>query len=139
MDWLTENKIPVADVAEDALDWLQTNGAWFFDGLSDLMERLIEQSIILSAVELIDLTLERSGYKRLVQEDKERGEERWDSSTATKSGVRPKSRAVFYCSVQINALLDGRYDKVFLQRRQPTAQMRRLREPRAVCVLGNAV
>ena len=23
MDWLTENKIPVADVAEDALDWLQ--------------------------------------------------------------------------------------------------------------------
>ncbi len=42
MDWLTENKIPVADVAEDALDWLQTNGAWFFDGLADLMERLIE-------------------------------------------------------------------------------------------------
>ena len=42
MDWLTENKIPVADVAEDALDWLQTNGAWFFDRLSDLMERLIE-------------------------------------------------------------------------------------------------
>jgi len=42
MDWLTENKIPVAAVAEDALDWLQTNGAWFFDGLSDLMERLID-------------------------------------------------------------------------------------------------
>ncbi|UOA32151.1 Glycine betaine transport system permease protein OpuAB [Sulfitobacter sp. DSM 110093] len=42
MDWLTENKIPVADVAEDALDWLQSNGAWFFDGLSDLMERLID-------------------------------------------------------------------------------------------------
>lgn len=42
MDWLTENKIPVADVAEDALDWLQTNGAWFFDRLSDLMERLID-------------------------------------------------------------------------------------------------
>ncbi|MEX3315018.1 choline ABC transporter permease subunit [Sulfitobacter sp. PS-8MA] len=42
MDWLTENKIPVADVAEDALDWLQINGAWFFDGLSDAMEWLIE-------------------------------------------------------------------------------------------------
>ena len=42
MDWLTENKIPVADVAEKALDWLQTNGAWFFDGLSDLMEWLID-------------------------------------------------------------------------------------------------
>ncbi|MEM5543201.1 choline ABC transporter permease subunit [Sulfitobacter sp. AS92] len=42
MDWLTENKIPVADVAETALEWLQTNGAWFFDGLADLMERLID-------------------------------------------------------------------------------------------------
>ncbi|NUH64661.1 choline ABC transporter permease subunit [Sulfitobacter sp. S0837] len=42
MDWLTENKIPVAKVAEDALDWLQINGAWFFDGLSDAMEWLIE-------------------------------------------------------------------------------------------------
>ena len=42
MDWLTENKIPVADVAERALDWLQINGAWFFDGLSEAMEWLIE-------------------------------------------------------------------------------------------------
>jgi glycine betaine/proline transport system permease protein len=42
MDWLTENKIPVADVAERALDWLQINGAWFFDGLSEAMEWLID-------------------------------------------------------------------------------------------------
>ena len=42
MDWLTDNKIPVADVAERALEWLQINGAWFFDGLSEAMEALIE-------------------------------------------------------------------------------------------------
>jgi len=67
---------------------------------ADLMERLIEQSIILSAVELIDLTLERSGYKRLVQEDKERGEERWDNilelrgSASNFEGPEPRERLI---------------------------------------------
>jgi DNA helicase-2/ATP-dependent DNA helicase PcrA len=67
---------------------------------ADLMERLIEQSIILSAVELIDLTLERSGYKRLVQEDKERGEERWDNilelrgSASNFDGPEPRERLI---------------------------------------------
>ncbi|MGJ8617804.1 MAG: choline ABC transporter permease subunit [Sulfitobacter sp.] len=42
MNWLTENKIPIADVAETALDWLQINGEWFFDGLATSMEWLIE-------------------------------------------------------------------------------------------------
>jgi|TARA_R110002049_G_scaffold10127_3_gene50375 glycine betaine/proline transport system permease protein len=42
MNWLTENKIPIADVAENALDWLQINGAWFFDGLALAMEWLID-------------------------------------------------------------------------------------------------
>ena len=42
MDWLTERKIPVGDIAGDSFDWLQTNGAWFFDGLSDAMDALIE-------------------------------------------------------------------------------------------------
>ena len=42
MNWLTDNKIPVDDVAETAFDWLQTNGAWFFDGLALAMEALIE-------------------------------------------------------------------------------------------------
>jgi len=42
MNWLTENKIPIADVAETALDWLQINGEWFFDGLATAMEWLIE-------------------------------------------------------------------------------------------------
>jgi glycine betaine/proline transport system permease protein len=42
MDWLTDNKIPVDDVAEAVFDWLQINGGWFFDGLSDAMEMLID-------------------------------------------------------------------------------------------------
>jgi DNA helicase-2/ATP-dependent DNA helicase PcrA len=67
---------------------------------ADLIERLIEQSIILSAVELLDLTLERSGYKRLVQEDKERGEERWDNilelrgSASNFEGPEPRERLI---------------------------------------------
>ena len=42
MDWLTERKIPVDDVAEYVFDGLAINGAWFFDGLAAGMERLIE-------------------------------------------------------------------------------------------------
>ncbi|MSU89126.1 choline ABC transporter permease subunit [Rhodobacteraceae bacterium 2CG4] len=42
MDWLTENKIPVGDAAARLFDWLQANGAWFFDGLAEGMEALID-------------------------------------------------------------------------------------------------
>jgi glycine betaine/proline transport system permease protein len=42
MDWLTDNKIPVGRTAGRIFDWLQVNGAWFFDALSDAMEALIE-------------------------------------------------------------------------------------------------
>ena len=43
MDWLTDNKIPVGKwAAKTAFDWLQDNGAWFFDGLADGMEVLID-------------------------------------------------------------------------------------------------
>ncbi len=42
MDWLTENKIPVGTSARAVFDWLQDNGAWFFDGLSEIMESLID-------------------------------------------------------------------------------------------------
>jgi len=41
MNWLTETKIPVGRTAGRAFDWLQDNGAWFFDGLSDAMDSLI--------------------------------------------------------------------------------------------------
>lgn len=42
MDFLTRYKIPVGDWAEAGFNWLQTNGGWFFDGLADAMERLID-------------------------------------------------------------------------------------------------
>ncbi len=42
MNWLTDNKIPVDDVAENAFNWLQINGEWFFDGLATAMEWLID-------------------------------------------------------------------------------------------------
>src|SRR5690554_6894067 len=42
MDWLTDTKIPVGRTAGQIFDWLQTNGAWFFDGLSSAMRTLID-------------------------------------------------------------------------------------------------
>lgn len=42
MDWLTDTKIPVGRTAGQIFDWLQTNGAWFFDGLSIAMRTLID-------------------------------------------------------------------------------------------------
>jgi glycine betaine/proline transport system permease protein len=42
MDWLTDNKIPVGRVAAQLFDWLQANGAFFFDAISDGMEALID-------------------------------------------------------------------------------------------------
>ena len=42
MEWLTETKIPIGKWAAGIFDWLQINGAWFFDGLSITMEALID-------------------------------------------------------------------------------------------------
>jgi len=42
LDWLTDNKIPVGKAAGDFFDWLQANGDWFFDGLADALDALIE-------------------------------------------------------------------------------------------------
>ncbi len=42
MDWLEDRKIPIGKWAGDFFDWLQDNGAWFFDGLAELMEFLID-------------------------------------------------------------------------------------------------
>ena len=42
MDWLTDNKIPIGTTAATIFDWLQANGAWFFDGLALGMESLID-------------------------------------------------------------------------------------------------
>ena len=45
----------------------------------NLIDGLAAESEALDLLELIDLTLERSGYKRYLQEGAERGEERWDN------------------------------------------------------------
>ena len=42
MEWLTDTKIPIGKTARAVFDWLQDNGAWFFDGLAEIMEALIE-------------------------------------------------------------------------------------------------
>ncbi|MEL6677246.1 MAG: choline ABC transporter permease subunit [Pseudomonadota bacterium] len=42
MDWLTETKIPVGKSARSAFEWLQDNGAWFFDSLDAGLEALID-------------------------------------------------------------------------------------------------
>ena len=42
MEWLTENKIPVGKWAKKVFDWLQDHGAWFFDGLAEMLEALID-------------------------------------------------------------------------------------------------
>ena len=46
---------------------------------ADLFARLVEQSLVLQPQELIDLAMERSGYVRMLQEDKETGEERMEN------------------------------------------------------------
>jgi len=42
MEWLTDHKIPVGKTAKSVFDWLQHHGSWFFDGLADWGERLID-------------------------------------------------------------------------------------------------
>jgi glycine betaine/proline transport system permease protein len=42
MEWLTEEKIPVGKSAKAVFDWLQAHGGWFFDGLAEALEVLIE-------------------------------------------------------------------------------------------------
>jgi glycine betaine/proline transport system permease protein len=42
MDWISAAKIPVGPWARDAVDWLTANAAWFFDGLANGIEALID-------------------------------------------------------------------------------------------------
>ena len=42
MDWITEAKIPVGQWAGDGVDWLTANAAWFFNGLADAVNALID-------------------------------------------------------------------------------------------------
>jgi glycine betaine/proline transport system permease protein len=42
MDWLTETKIPVGDLAEVLFDWLKTNGRPVFDLISNFLDAMID-------------------------------------------------------------------------------------------------
>ena len=42
MEWMQDWKIPVGQWASGIFDWLLANAGWFFDGLSDGMEALID-------------------------------------------------------------------------------------------------
>jgi glycine betaine/proline transport system permease protein len=35
LDWITDTKIPVGATARRVFDWLQANGGFVFDGISD--------------------------------------------------------------------------------------------------------
>ncbi|MCH8109486.1 MAG: ATP-binding domain-containing protein, partial [Chloroflexi bacterium] len=54
----------------------------------DLVSRLVDESKNLDLIELIDLTLERTGYKRYLLEDAERGEDRWENIQEFRSSAR---------------------------------------------------
>ena len=45
MDWLTDTKIPVGNVARTVVEWLTANATWFFDGMSDAVQWLIDVSL----------------------------------------------------------------------------------------------
>lgn len=47
MEWLEDNKLPIGDAAEAAVDWLTDNAAWFFDGMSDGLETMIDGILFL--------------------------------------------------------------------------------------------
>lgn len=42
MDWITDAKIPIGKAAKTLFDWLQEYGSGFFDGLSSVLEALID-------------------------------------------------------------------------------------------------
>ena len=54
----------------------------------ELIEALASESESLDLVELIDLVLERSGYRRYVQDEAERGEERWENIQELRNTAR---------------------------------------------------
>ncbi|MEN0087924.1 MAG: choline ABC transporter permease subunit [Pseudomonadota bacterium] len=55
MDWLTDNKLPVGKWAAAIVDWLTDNASGFFDGLSFVLEGMIDT--ILAVLEAIPALL----------------------------------------------------------------------------------
>ncbi len=42
MEWLTDHKIPIGKWAKAFVDWLTDNAFWFFDGISIVLETMID-------------------------------------------------------------------------------------------------
>lgn len=42
MEWIEAAKIPIGKWAGEIVDWLTDNGAWFFDGLANIVNALID-------------------------------------------------------------------------------------------------
>ena len=42
VDWLTQHKIPIGSWAKALVDWLTANAYWVFDGISAMLETLID-------------------------------------------------------------------------------------------------
>lgn len=47
VNWLTENQIPIGSWASSFVDWLTTNGEWFFDQLSFILAHVIDALLYL--------------------------------------------------------------------------------------------
>ncbi|EBA12535.1 choline ABC transporter permease subunit [Roseobacter sp. CCS2] len=70
MSWLTDNKIPVGDWSENAVDWLKENGRPAFDAVSDGLDFMIDgivwilqtppEAVVIAAFILLTWVLQRS-------------------------------------------------------------------------------
>ncbi|EJC77288.1 choline ABC transporter permease subunit [Rhizobium hidalgonense] len=70
MNWITEFKIPIGSWAKAFVDWLTSNGAWFFDQLASLLSHVIDgllfvlqkphPLIVIAAIAAIAFWLRRS-------------------------------------------------------------------------------
>ena len=67
------------DQAPSTLASLPSRSVRALTNFRDLIDGLSKESESLDLVGLIELVLERSGYKRYAQEEAERGEERWEN------------------------------------------------------------
>ncbi len=93
---------------------LSKRAAGSVTAFAELFERLVEQSLALQPPDLIDLAMERSGYVRWLQEDKETGEERMENlrelrgSAEQYSGGDPREQlAEFLENVALVSDVDG--------------------------------
>jgi len=70
LNWITEFKIPIGSWAKAFVDWLTSNGAWFFDQLASLLSHVIDgllfvlqkphPLIVIAAIAAIAFWLRRS-------------------------------------------------------------------------------